>query len=119
MSKQITYIVCLLFITSGLFAQDSSRTKQEIWPEIDIYYKFSDRFRLYAMVSGQKLKSSNYTDGATGVYLDYFAWRSLRRRFEHELIDSSNGYYLWFRAGYYYSVTPSNDKDPVTEHTIT
>jgi hypothetical protein len=32
--------------------------------------------------------------------------------------DTTNGYYLWLRGGYYYSVTPPGSKDPVTENTI-
>jgi hypothetical protein len=120
--KKIIFIVFLLFFTIRLFAQDSTAsngTKQENWPEIDVYYKFNDRLRLYTMVSGTRLRASNYTDGAAGVYLDYFALSSLRKRFDAEMNDSTRGYYLWFRAGYYYSVTPSGDKNPVTEHTIT
>jgi hypothetical protein len=116
--KKIILIIFLALFAFRLLAQDSAHAKQENWPQIDFYYRFNDKLRLYAMSSATKLRSSNYTDGAVGIYVDYFALASLRKKLNTELIDSARGYYLWFRAGYYYSVTPSGDKNPVTENTI-
>lgn len=70
------------------------------------------------MYSATKIKTSDYTDGATGIYVDYFGGKSLREKFTPQLRDSSKGFYLWLRAGYYYSTTPRNSPSPVKEHSI-
>jgi hypothetical protein len=90
-------------------AQDSSSSKKQIWPEIDIYYRISERFRLYGMVSGTRA-NSEYTDGSTGIYLDFFALPWLRGRKFEELHDTAVGYYCWFRVGYSYSNAPPGDQ---------
>ena len=103
---------------SPLLAQDSTGAKDEGWPEINVYYNFNDKWRLFAMYSLTKIRTSDYTDGAAGFYVDYFSNSSLRKKFDPQLRDSSRGYYLWLRGGYYYSTTPRNSPDPVKEHTI-
>lgn len=105
--KYFLAIPVLLFHIAGL-AQDSTGNQKQIWPELDLYYKISPRFRFYSQISGTRLNSS-YTDGAFGAYLDYFStpWRN--RRLDRQLNDTSLGYYLWFRIGYSYSNTPPSD----------
>ena len=70
------------------------------------------------MYSATKIRTSDFTDGATGVYIDYFSNSSLRNKYNPRLTDSSKGYYLWLRGGYYFSTTPRNSKNPIKEHTI-
>jgi hypothetical protein len=91
-----------------LIAQDS--VQKEVWPEVDIYYRINERFRLFSQISGTKSNSS-YTDGTVGIYLDFFAlpWLSKRRN-DTEIGDSAQGYYWWFRVGYSYSNAPASDK---------
>ena len=94
-----------------LVAQDS--VQKQIWPELDIYYRINERFRLYSQISGTK-SNSEYTDGTAGIYLDFFTKPWLKgRRNETELGDSTQGYYWWFRAGYSYSAAPPSDKKKV------
>src|SRR5918993_1190283 len=91
-------------------------TRKEAWPEIDIYYRFNEKFRLFTYFSGTRLKSSSFTDGAVGVNLDYFAlpvWRHMKAK-----ADSSRGNLLWLRAGLLYSRSPQDDDNPVKEYTI-
>jgi hypothetical protein len=91
-----------------LVAQDS--VQKQIWPELDIYYRINERFRLYSQISGTKSNSA-YTDGTAGIYLDFFARPWLRgRRNDTELGDTAQGYYWWFRMGYSYSAAPPSDK---------
>ena len=116
--KKVTYTVIILFSYLQLSAQDSTGTREEGWPEINVYYNFTDRWRLFAMYSLTKIRTSDYTDGATGLYLDYFANKSLRERTNLISIDSSKGYNLWLRVGYYYSTTPKSSSNPVKEHTV-
>jgi hypothetical protein len=91
-----------------LTAQDSSIQKQ-IWPEVDVYYRFSERVRLYGMISGTRA-NSEYTDGTTGIYLDYFVLPWLRGKKYTDLHDTTLHYFWWFRLGYSYSNAPPSDK---------
>jgi hypothetical protein len=97
--------------TEWLMAQDSS-TQKQIWPEIDVYYRINERIRLYGLVSGTRA-NSEYTDGTTGIYLDYFALPWLRERLNSNIHDTTMGYYWWFRVGYSYSDAPPSDKKKV------
>lgn len=94
-----------------LMAQDSS-TQKQIWPEIDVYYRINERIRIYGMISGTR-SNSEYTDGTTGIYLDYFALPWLSGRRDADLHDTTFGYYWWFRLGYSYSNAPPDDKKKV------
>ncbi|HEY2349847.1 MAG TPA: hypothetical protein VGH64_12565, partial [Puia sp.] len=105
-------LTCFTFSIQWINAQDSSSSKKQIWPEIDIYYRISERIRLYGMVSGTRA-NSEYTDGSAGIYLDYFALPWFRGRKFEELHDTTVGYYCWFRAGYSYSNTPPGDQKKV------
>ena len=108
----------MLLYAFSLMSQDSTYTRKEGWPEVNLFYNFNDRWRLFAMYSATKLITSDYTDGATGIYIDYFASSSLREKFITPLKDSSKGYRLWVRLGYYYSTTPPESANRVKEHTV-
>ena len=96
---------------SWLLAQET--TNKQIWPEVEAYYRFNERFRLYSEVSGTR-SNSEFTDGTAGIYLDFFArpWLNARKD-ETAMSDSSQGYYWWFRAGYSYSDAPPDQKKKV------
>jgi hypothetical protein len=106
--------ICLsglfIFQTTILVAQDS--TQKEIWPEVEVYYRFNERFRFYGLISGTKA-NSEYTDGSISANLDYFAIPWLRGKLDRELMDTTHGYYWWFRLGYSYSNTPPGDAKKV------
>lgn len=91
-------------------------TRQELWPELNIFYRFNEKFRLYTFISATQLKSSSYTEGALSINLDYFAmpvWRHVKTK-----SDSARGNLLWLRAGLLYSSSPPDDENPVKEYTI-
>jgi len=69
-------ILCIILITSSfsLVAQDTTGTKQEVWPEVNVFYKINNKLRLFALYSATKLRNSSYTDGGYGIYADYFAF---------------------------------------------
>ncbi|HEY6502735.1 MAG TPA: DUF2490 domain-containing protein [Chitinophagaceae bacterium] len=99
--------------------QDSVITptiRQELWPEIDAYYRFNDKFRLFGSYSATKLKTSSYTDGGLSINLDYFAlpvWRKSKPR-----ADSTRGSLLWLRGGFAYSHSPKDVENTFTDYTI-
>jgi len=108
----------MLLCCRQLVAQDSSGTKQEVWPEVNLFYKLNDKLRIYALYSATKLKNSSYTDGGFGIYLDYFTLARAREKIGFNTRDSTAGYYLWLRAGYLYSSTPPESEDPFKENTF-
>ena len=100
-----------------LYAQDSSTPPKQIWPEIDIYYRFNDRFRLYSKLTSTRLNNAN-TDGTAGIYLDYFALPWFRKKDIVRLNDTLRGRYLWLRTGYSYSQTPPGTAKPIDQSII-
>jgi hypothetical protein len=90
---------------------------QEVWPSIDLYYKINPKFRLYGTAGGTKLDESSYTDGAIGVFVDYFTFP-----FTHILrpdhAEDLPGKFVWLRGGYQYSATPPSAEDPFKESMI-
>jgi hypothetical protein len=117
LTKLIFFIIILLCFQQFV-AQGSSGTKQEVWPEVNLFYKLNDKFRIYALYSATKLRNSSYTDGGYGIYLDYFTVSRIREKFGFNIRDSTGGYYLWLRAGYLYSSTPPESEDPFKENTF-
>src|SRR5438477_6726801 len=105
-SAKLLLFMILLLSSRQLLAQDSSGTKKEVWPEVNLFYRLNQKFRIYALYSATKLKNSSYTDGGFGIYLDYFTLSRARGKLGFNLRDSTAGYYLWLRAGYLYSSTP-------------
>ena len=114
------HVLLIVLITFSYIAvgQDSTGTKQEVWPEVNVFYKINHKIRLFALYSATKLKNSSYTDGGFGVYVDYFAFPFIRKRVDPNWRDSTSGYYLWIRVGYLYSSTPPESEDPFKENTI-
>lgn len=116
--KESIYIVFIVLYSFRLWAQDSSGAREEGWPELNVFYNIDDHWRLFGMYSATKIRTSDYTDGATGIYVDYFSKKSLRQRLDPNFPDSARGSYLWFRLGYYYSTTPNKSANPVKEHSV-
>ena len=110
----------ILFLIAGSCqeskAQLGSKT-QEVWPSLDIYYRVNPKFRLYGTAGGTRLENSSYTDGAVGIFGDFFAY-PLTKILRPNHAESLPGKYLWFRAGYQYSATPPSAEDPFKESMI-
>jgi hypothetical protein len=115
---KLIFFIIIVLCSQQLVAQDSSGTKQEVWPEVNLFYKFNSKFRIYANYSATKLKNSSYTDGGFGIYLDYFTAARAREKLGFNTRDSTAGYYLWLRAGYLHSSTPPESEDPIKENTF-
>jgi hypothetical protein len=116
--RKLIIVVVVTLCSSQLLSQDSTAAKQEVWPEVNLYYKLNKSLRVYALYSATKLKNSSYTDGGWAAYLDYFALPNFRKKVGMEVRDSTRGYYIWLRIGYMYSTTPSDAKDPFKLHTF-
>jgi hypothetical protein len=60
-------LIGFILSTHNLAAQDLP-SQQQIWPELEGYYRINERFRVYSLVSGTKT-NSQYTDGTAGIYM--------------------------------------------------
>jgi hypothetical protein len=122
-------IVCRLFLRSlpaiffffqlhcAVYAQLNTYA-QEIWPSLDVYYRFNEKYRLYGTFSGTK-QESNYAEGTTGIFVDYFTKPlKMMEQLVPSRNDSLSDQFLWIRAGYQLSQKPPNAKDPFNEHTL-
>lgn len=107
-------------ILAGTLQESKSQLalkSQEVWPSIDAYYRINPKFRVYGTVGGTKLEESSYTDGAVGVYLDYFTY-PVTNLLRPNHAEGLPGKFLWLRAGYQYSATPPSAEDPFKESMI-
>lgn len=108
---------CLLALVLWLLASPAeaqlSNKVQEVWPSLDMYYRFNPKLRLYGTLAGTR-KESSYAEGAVGVFVDYFTFpfTKLIRKGHSEGLP---GQFLWLRAGYQYSGTPQSAADPFRE----
>ena len=116
--RKFIFLSVFILCSRQMLAQDSNATKQEVWPEVNLFYKLNNKFRLFGQYSATKLKNSSYTDGGWAGYLDYFGLPIVRKKLSKEVRDSTNRYYIWLRVGYMYSTTPPNAEDPFKLHTI-
>ncbi|RFM27320.1 DUF2490 domain-containing protein [Deminuibacter soli] len=117
--KSICLLLCCIFLLAApvlLCAQDTSGTNEQLWPELDAYYRINNQYRIVAKISGTRQKNSDYSDGSFSLFGDYFT----KARYLHEAtgMDSTSVYALWLRAGYMYSASPPSSKDPFREHTL-
>ena len=73
--------------------------QSEFVPELDAYWNFSDRFRLFVAASTTQSLSEGVTDGDLGAYLDIL---SIKTIFPDQLLDLdwAHNRYVWARVGY-------------------
>jgi hypothetical protein len=112
--------LALILVGSGSEVMSQlSKKAQEVWPSIDAYYTINHKFRLYGTAGGTKLDESSYSDGAIGLFVDYFTFpivKKIHRNYSHA--DSLPGKFVFFRGGYQYSATPPSSEDPFKESMI-
>ena len=72
-------------------------------PEVDAFFKLSDRFRLFTTASLTQSVSEGTSDGELGAYLDVLALRPIIREALFDDLDWERNGYLWGRAGLAFS----------------
>jgi hypothetical protein len=102
MSKfRLSFLILWLAFTANLQAQQSTESKHEIWPELDVFLPLNDQFRLLISASSEKASESrDGLEGQVGGYVDYF----LKKR-------------VTLRAGYSYRFS-LDASDPYHEHRV-
>ena len=109
------FLVLLSMAPLACLAQLAAKT-EEFWPEVNVFYKFNDKYRLYGMASGTKQQTS-YSEGAVGIFLDYFTYPFVKFLRPHHNEDLPKKY-LWLRVGYQYSRSPPEAENPFKENTF-
>jgi hypothetical protein len=94
----------------------ASANQQEVWPEVDAYYKINKEIRLMALGSATKANTA-YQDGALALNCDIFALPHLRKVDTALDLDATRGYYQWFRVGIKYNRPDPDTKTPA-EYTL-
>lgn len=121
LKRSILYSKCIitLVLISKFNRADAQLAlkSQEVWPSIDAYYRINPAFRIYTTVAGTKLSESSYSEGAFGIFLDYFTFPP-RFHIPRAHNDSLPGKYLWLRIGYQYSASPPSAEDPFRENML-
>lgn len=112
------FFIAMILTITGLESKAQLALKsQEVWPSMDVYYRINPKFRIYGTLGGTKLEESSYSEGAVGLFVDYFTYPFLNiLRPNHP--DSLPGKFLWLRGGYQYSATPPSSEDPFKESMI-
>jgi Protein of unknown function (DUF2490) len=95
----LIFLFC--FASWNVLAQESE-TKQELWPEIDVYVPLNKKFRLFFLATVTKARETRDSfEGQLGAHVDYF-WRD----------------HLSFRVGYRYGTSLGDSDNPFREHRI-
>lgn len=121
--KHISLLGLLLIVSMLLhqktFAQNDSTSleaTQEVWPELNIFYKINDKFRLYSNISATKSDESSYSEGAFAIYVDYFGLKAPISKLN--FIGREEKFRFRLRAGYLYSKNPPSAEDKIATSTF-
>jgi hypothetical protein len=78
----------------------ASQSVAEFWPEIDVFVKLDDRWRLFLLASStQASETGEKSEGTLGVHIDYFA-SHLPEWSQRMLPKADQRFHLMLRAGY-------------------
>ena len=87
-------------LTAAAQTADFSDVTHEFWPEFDVYVNISEHSRIYALYTATKQENLNtYSDGQTGIHIDFYGLRGLRKPLIGYL-DRSRSRSLMVRVGY-------------------
>jgi hypothetical protein len=94
-------ILCLFTCGSYTALAQQSETRDELWPELDVYVPVNKKVRLFFLVSVTKARETRDSfEGQVGAHVDYL-WSD----------------HLTFRAGYRY-ISSIGDNDPFREQRL-
>jgi hypothetical protein len=103
-------LVAVLLATGNGTAAAVEQTVNEIWPEVDVFVKLDERWRLFILGAVARAnETSSNSELTAGIHLDYFAdrlpdwWLGVAPGMERD-------WRLWFRVGYNRLVTVSQDR---------
>lgn len=88
----------------------------EVVPELNVFFKLSDRTRLFLLADVTRLDGGDVTNGELGLHLDY----TLKPILRADLRDANweRARYLWMRVGYQRLGNLSGDADAADENRL-
>jgi hypothetical protein len=92
---RLTLWLLPILCAARLPAQD---TRNEFWPEWDVYLKLNEKSRLFFLYSATKLdQRATYADGSLGGHLDFYTLPLLGRRLlqQHTDVARSKSFMLF------------------------
>lgn len=97
-SRPRLLIMCACASLAGPALADDDRQSETV-PELNAYFRLSDRFRLFAAASLTQSLTEGVGDGELGAYLDVL---SIKPIFPEQLLDVdwARNRYVWARLGY-------------------
>jgi Protein of unknown function (DUF2490) len=99
--RVVTCLFLLGCLNGQATAQDGPETRNELWPEVDLFINLNPHWRLFLLATISQERETNIDlEGQTGAHIDYFFNK-----------------YMVFRAGYRYGFSLVED-DPFQEHRI-
>lgn len=105
----------MMLASAIVAAAQTSDTTEEFWPEFDFFIKLNEKSRVFVMYTATRQEALNsYSDGQTGIHIDFYAVHPRRLRLIHYM-DESRSRSLMLRAGYLIS-RPRNNSGSATEH---
>lgn len=120
--KLITVTYFIFFLIGNPFVSKGQQNmpavaSQEIWPEVDAFYKINPGIRLMALASATKT-NTYYEDGDFGINADFFILSHFRKEGPEIDLDSTRGYYQWFRGGLKFTRPDPSAKNTDGQFTI-
>jgi Protein of unknown function (DUF2490) len=101
---ELRFIFCvflLICLSGNAIAQDGPETRDEFWPEVDLFINLNPDWRLFFLASMSQERETNIdNEGQVGAHVDYFFNK-----------------YLVFRTGYRYGFSLQED-EPFQEQRI-
>jgi len=70
-------VLSLIFLPSNLKTQD--QTRNEFWPEIDVYYRLDPTYRLFFLLAPSFSREDNYSEGNAGAHIEMGVFPILRQ----------------------------------------
>jgi hypothetical protein len=94
----ICFLLCSVVV---VYAQQQSDTREELWPEINIYIPINEKYRLMILGTVSKARETHDSfEGQVGAHVDYFYNKTVT-----------------LRAGYRYGFSLGSN-DPFREHRL-
>lgn len=115
-SKRLSTV--LLFVTAcagPARAQDD--TRNEFWPEADVFVGLNDHSRLFFLATVTKAGEVDYREGMLGAHVDFFV-KPIARPWLRETADIDKRRLLSFRLGYRYAQALGKDAGSYREHRL-
>jgi len=99
---RLLLIIFLVIVFRVTVLAQESETRDELWPELDIYVPLNEKFRLFFLATVTKARETRDSfEGQVGVHVDYF-WSD----------------HLTFRAGYRFNHSLGDNDAPFREHRL-